>query len=419
MTVGSRWHTKSAAAVIAAITAVALGACGSSGSSGGSGSSGSSGSSSGPVVIGASIPITGPLAGFGSFVKWGYQHAISQVNAAGGLDVGGHKRQVKLILLDDKTDPNTTSNNVQQLITGDHVDALLGSCTPVLVNAGAVVADRSRVPLVTGCDPLEAFKSVKKWNYVWDIFFDEPDLAAAPFGTLKFWKAATNHKIAILHDNGPDGQGLGKAWPIIAKASGYQVVMNAQYSTEATDFSSLIAQAKGTGADVVFVDSVTPQAVSIRKQMISAGFNPKVLVIEKGGEPLQFAQALGKLANGIMVGGYWDPTFPYPGASTLRQEFEQQTSETWSQHIADSYAAAQILLDAISRAGSTDKAKVNAAIAQTNKTYVVGPVHFDANHTSKLPLVEDQWQNGQSKVVFSSFPNIKPDGRFLFPIPPA
>ncbi len=397
--------------LLATVVCVALAACGSSSSSG------SSGSSSGPVVIGASIPITGTLAGFGSFVKWGYQHAVSQVNAAGGLMVGGRKRQVKLILLDDNSDPNTTSNNVQQLISGDHVDALLGSCTPVLVNSGAIVADRERVPMVTGCDPLEAFKSVKKWNYVWDLFFDEPDLAAAPFGTLKYYKSASNKKIAILHDNGPDGQGLGKAWPLVAKANGYTVVMNAQYSTEANDFSAVINQAKASGADIVFVDSATPQAVSIRKQMATVGYTPKMLVIEKGGEPLQFAQALGSLANGVIVGGYWDPTFPYPGASTLRQEFQQQTGQTWSQHIADSDTAAQVLLDAISRAGTTDKAKVNAAIAQTNQTYVVGPVQFSSLHTAKLPLVEDQWQNGQSKVIFSAFPNIKPDGKFLFPLP--
>lgn len=410
MRITVRWSHRLAGLLLAGLGCVALAACGSSSSSG-------SGSSSGPVTIGASIPITGPLAGFGAFVKWGYQHAVNEVNAAGGLDVGGHKRKVKLILLDDKTDPNTTSNNVQQLITGNTVDALLGSCTPVLVNAGAVVADRQRVPMVTGCDPLLAFKSVKHWNYVWDIFFAEPDLAAAPFGTLKYWHANTNHKIAILHDNGPDGQGLGKAWPAIGKANGYTTVMNAQYTTEATDFSAVINQAKASGADIVFVDSVTPQAVSIRKQMAAAGFTPKVLVIEKGGEPLQFAQALGKLSNGIMVGGYWDPSFPYPGAATLRQQFEQQTGQTWSQHIADSYAAAKILLDAISAAGSTDKTKVNAAIAKTNKTYVVGPVHFGADHTSKLPLVEDQWQNGKSKVVFSAVGGIKPNGKFLFPLP--
>lgn len=402
-----------AATLTATAAALGLAACSQAGSGGSS-----SGSSSGPIVIGASIPLSGPLASFGAFQKWGYQHAVDQVNAAGGLDVGAQKRKVQLVVLDDKTDPNTTSNNVQQLITSNHVNALLGSCTPALVNAGAIVADRSQVPMVTGCDPLEAFKSVKKWTHVWDLFFDEPALAALPFQTLKATGAVTNQKVAILHDNGPDGQVVGgQLWPAMAKQYGYHVVLNQSFPTTATDFTNLVTRAKASGADIVLVDAVTPQAVSMRKQMASSGFTPKVLDIEKGAEPQQFAQALGKLANGVLVGGYWDPSFPYPGASTLRKQYEQQTGQTWSQHIADSNAAARVLLDAIAAAGSTDKTKVNTAVGQTNKTYVVGPIQFDSNHTAKLPVVMDQWQNGNTVVVYSPVPAIKPNGKFLFPLP--
>ena len=78
----NKWLKGLAALLVTWAVTVALAACGSSGSS-------RSGSTSGPIVIGASIPITGPLAGFGAFVKWGYQHAVNQVNAAGGLDIGG------------------------------------------------------------------------------------------------------------------------------------------------------------------------------------------------------------------------------------------------------------------------------------------------------------------------------------------
>jgi branched-chain amino acid transport system substrate-binding protein len=122
-------------------------------------------------------------------------------------------------------------------------------------------------------------------------------------------------------------------------------------------------------------------------------------VIEKGAEPVQFQEALGADADGVMVGGYWDPSFPYKGAAELRDRFEQETGKTSSQHIADSYAAARILIDAISRAGSTDKEKVNAAIARTDGEYVVGPVKFAADHTSKLPIVELQWQGKKTPIV--------------------
>jgi branched-chain amino acid transport system substrate-binding protein len=402
------------AGAVCALAMLAIAGCGSDSSSGGGGDS-----SGGTIKIGASVPLSGPLAGFGSFVKWGYQHAVDQVNAQGGITVDGKKKKVKLIVLDDKTDPNTTANNTTRLITRDKVDAMLGSCTPALVNAGALVADRQRVPLVTGCDPLEAFKSVKpQWNYVWDLFFDEPELAALPFQTLKNLglDAKTNKKVAILADNGPDGAVVGgKLWPAMAKQFGYQVVQKSSFPVDSTQFTSLIQSAKSKGADVVLVDAVTPPAIAMRKQMAAAGYTPKVMVVEKGGEPVQYAQALGKLSDGVLVGGYWDPSLPYPGAKSLGAQFEKETGQTQSQHIADSTTAAQVLLDAMKAAGTTDKAKVNQAIGKTNKTYVAGPIQFDAKHTAKLKLVEDQWQNGKAIVVGPT--KEVQTGQFLFPLP--
>jgi branched-chain amino acid transport system substrate-binding protein len=403
-----------AATCVAALFAIA--GCGGSGSSGGGGDSGGS-----TIKIGASLPLSGPLAGFGSFVKWGYQHAVDQANAAGGITVDGKKKKVQLVLLDDKTDPNTVANNTTRLITRDKVDAMLGSCTPALVNAGALVADRQKVPLVTGCDPLEAFKSVKpQWNYVWDMFFDEPELAALPFQTLKNQglDTKTNKRVAILADNGPDGLVVGgKLWPAMAKQFGYTVVQKSSFPVDTTQFSSLIQSAKSKRADILLVDAVTPPAIAMRKQMAAAGYKPKVIVVEKGGEPVQYAQALGKLADGVLVGGYWDPSLPYPGAKDLGAQFEKETGQTQSQHIADSATAAQVLLDAMKAAGTTDKEKVNTAISKTNKTYVAGPIQFDSKHTAKLKLVEDQWQNGKAIVVGPT--QEVQTGKFLFPVPGA
>jgi branched-chain amino acid transport system substrate-binding protein len=383
-------------AALACASLAALSACGSTSSSSGGGSGGDT------VKIGASIPLSGPLAGFGSFQKWGYQRAVDAVNAQGGITVDGKKKKVELTILDDKTDPNTTSANVTRLITQGKVDGLLGSCTPALVNAGALIADRSKVPMVTGCDPLGAFTSVKQWTHVWDMFFSEPELSALPFITMKNLglDTKTNKRFAILADNGPDGQIVGKKLgPATAKQYGFTVALNKSFPTDATQFGSIVQSLKTANADVVFVDAVTPQAIAIRKQMAAAGIKPKVLIMEKGGEPVQFAQALGKLSEGILVGGYWDPSLSYPGAKTLGADFEKETGKTQSQHIADSNAAAAVLLDAMVAAGTTDKEKVNAAIGKTDKTYVVGPVKFAADHTAKLNLVELQWQGGKSVVV--------------------
>jgi branched-chain amino acid transport system substrate-binding protein len=369
------------------------------------------------IVIGASLPLSGPLAGFGSFQQWGYKRAVDEVNKAGGIAVDGKKQMVKLIIRDDKTDPNATASNTETLISRDHVVAMLGSCTPALVNAGALVSERAKKPMVTGCDPLEPFLSVRKWNYVWDIFFSVPELAAAQFRALADLGIAdkTNKKIALWHDNGPDGQAVGQhIWPELAKQFGYEVVQNAEFPVDNTQFTSIIGEAKSKGAEIVLVDAITPQAIAVRKQMAASGYTPKVLNIEKGAEPVQFAEALGKLSDGVLVGGYWDPTFPYPGAADLSKAFESETKLTSSQHIADSYAAAQVLLDAIAAAGSTDVEKINSAIGKTDKTYVVGPIKFADNHTAKLPIVALQWQSGKTVIVW---PEQAKTGGFLFPLP--
>jgi branched-chain amino acid transport system substrate-binding protein len=370
---------------------------------------------SGPIVIGASLPLSGALAGFGGFQKWGYEHAVKEVNDAGGITVNGVQRQVRLKILDDKTDPNVVSSNTETLISGDHVDALLGSCTPSLVIAGAIVADRSKVPFVTGCAPILTFTGAKKFTWAWDLFFAEPEISELPFQTLQEYGSQTNKKIAILHDNGPDGQAVGgTVWPQMAKKYGYTVAVNKEFPTDATDFNAAVQEAKASGADIVLVDAVTPQAVAIRKQMQTAGYKPKVILMEKGAEPIQYAQALGNLADGVLVGAYWDPSFAFPGAKELAQAYESETGQGQSQHIADSYTAAKVLMDAIAAAGSTDKQAVNTAIGKTDKDYPVGRVKFGEGNVAKLAVVEVQWQNGRTVVVW---PKDAATGEFLFPAP--
>jgi branched-chain amino acid transport system substrate-binding protein len=389
---------------------VTLSAC----SAAGSGSA--AGSSSGPIVIGASIPLTGPLAGFGYFEKWGYQHAVNLVNAAGGIKINGVKRQVKLVLLDDQTNPNTSVNNVQQLITQDHVAALLGSCTDSLVEPGALIANRMGVPMVTPCAATNTFATTAHWTWAWDLFFNSEDLTETPFNTADELglKAQTNARVAIIHSNGKNENVIGNVeWPAWAAKHGWKVVYDTAVPPTQTTFTSSLQAAKAANADMLLVVLPPPSAIALRKQMVSVGYNPKILVEEEGGEPLQFAQALGKLADGVMVGGYWDPSFPFPGAKQLMAEFEKETGQTGSQHIADTDTAATVLLQAIERAGTLDPTSINNQIAKTNGMFVAGQVKFNAQHTSTLPMVEEQWQNGQSVIIA---PLNRATAKVLFPL---
>lgn len=402
-----RWLTAASIAALVTVTAVGCGGVVTD--------DGDAGDERDTIVIGASLPLSGQLAGFGGFQKWGYERAVEEVNEAGGIEVDGAKKQVELVVVDDKTDANQVSQNTQTLISRDGVDALLGSCTPALVLPGAVVADRSKVPFVTGCAPLMAFTSAQDWTYAWDIFFIETEVGALPFQTLEAHGVQTNKKVAILHDNGPDGSVVGgQIWPEQAAANGYEVVVQVDFPVDNTDFTTAVQQAKDSGADILLVNAATPQAVSIRKQVATAGYTPAVIQMEKGAEPVQFTEALGDLANGVSVGAYWDPSFPFPGAQELADAYEAETGGGWSQHIADSYTAAKVLLDAIAAAGTTDKEAVNDAIGDTDADYPVGHVVFADDNTAKLDVAQVQWQDGQTVVVY---PTELETGELLFPVP--
>ena len=370
------------------------------------------------IVIGASIPKSGALAGFGLYEGWGYKTAVDEVNKAGGLFLSKYnaKVPVRLQLYDDESRPEQVTTNTQRLVLNDKVNALLGSATPPLVLAGATVAERNRVPMVTGIAPIRAFLGANpKWNYTWDIFFDELDMTQQQFHTMDTVKS--NKEVALFTDNEQDGVVMGGLWEQNAKKFGYHVAYHANFPVGTTDFGDLIRRAQSAKAQIVIAQMITPDAITLWKQMQTLNYHPNAAFFEKGAEPVQWWSALNKAAQGVMVSGYWYPTFPYPGASNLRTRFEKDTGQTYSQHIADTYTSAQVLMDAIVSAGSLDSNAINEAIGKTNKTYVVGPVNFAAGpggHTSPLPSFMLQWQNGQTQIVY---PGKLATAKIVYPLP--
>jgi branched-chain amino acid transport system substrate-binding protein len=380
---------------------------------------GARGSTPKEIVIGASIPKSGILAAFGSYEEWGYTTAVNDINAGGGLPFGtsGTKIPVRLILYDDESQPDKVTQNIERLILKDGVHATLGSATPPLVLSGAAVAEREKMPMVTPIAPIRAFLGARPegWKYVWDIFFDELDMTQQQFKTMD--TVQSNKRVALFTDNEQDGEVMGGLWEETAPKFGYQVVYHAKFPVGTTDYGDLIRRAQEATADIVIAQMVTPDVIALWRQMQALNYRPAAVFFEKGGEPVEFVQATGKAGEGVMVAGYWHPTLSYPGAQALRQRFESETKRLWSQHISDTYVAAQVLLDAISAAGSIDREAINNAIAKTDKTYVVGPVNFakgPGGHTAVLPSFMTQWQNGEPEIVY---PPELATKKLIYPLP--
>ena len=403
------------AGTVLVVALLATAAACSTGNGGGGGTASSSPASA--IVVGADASLSGPLAGFGAYEKWAFDAVIADINAQGGVTVDGLQHKVTGVLLDDKSDPNAAAGNIDTLVTKNGAVALLGPVTPAVSNAASLAAEQQGVPYVETGSQLEPFRAVKpQWKWAFDFFFAAPDLAAGAFQWPKDLgiDRQTNMKYVVSVDNSPDGPLFIKQIEAAGKAGGWTLAMSETHPSNSTQFGGLIDKLKASGADYIIVLGDTQEHVALRKQMDAAGYKPKILYLVRGAQQQQFADALGALANGVVVESYWLPEMPYPGAAALGARFRKESGQSVSQILGLEYTATQIILESIAKADSTDPQKIADAIGSTDSIYVGGPVKFAADHTSVTPLFFTQWQNGKSVIIW---PKAVADGQIVIPLP--
>jgi branched-chain amino acid transport system substrate-binding protein len=378
--------------VVAALLAPVFGlaACGGDDDSG-------SGSAGKEVVIGASVPMTGQLGGIGQLVRAGYEEAVAEANAQGGIAMGDSQSKVKLVVLDNKSDPNTATQQARTLVNKNGAVALLGASTPPLNVPLSATAETLRIPIVSTTTPIRAWLAGSKsgWHYAWDLFFDEEEATKLAFKTAD--QTQTNKKVALFTDNEADGVVMGGLWERNAPAMGYSVVHHAKFPVGTTSYSSFINKAKAAGAEIVIAQMVPPDGVALWKQMKSLGFSPKLAFCEKCGASGGWTKALGPIADGTGVFANFTPSGPE--AEKAKQTLGTKITDNPDLGLAvDGMTAAQVLFDAISAAGGTEPEKVNAALAKTDKTYAAGPVKFTDN-AAGLKTNMLQWQGDNAVQV--------------------
>jgi branched-chain amino acid transport system substrate-binding protein len=372
-----------------------------------SGSSGSSGKGD-PITLGASLSLTGALGSFGVDQRAGYQQAIADINAAGGVKIGGTSHQVKLVVLNNQSDPTTASQQVRDLVLKDGAQAVLGAGTPPITVPQALIAETLRVPYLTTNTPVGAFAAGNKsgWKYSWDMFFGEKEQAADIIAAVD--RFPTNHKIALFTDNEPDGVVERPLYKAAAAADHDKVVGDFSFPVGTTDFTSFITTAKSKGAQIVVGQMDPPDAVTLWKQMKSLGYTPKIGIIAKAADFVSWVDALGHLSEGSLLEAVWLPSWNYPGTAHIEATLGKKFDNLGDLGTATAaYSVVQVMINAFKRAGSTDPAKVNSALATTNLTTPYGLVHFAANHTSTMRFAVAQWQGTKTIPVLPPVKGVK------------
>jgi branched-chain amino acid transport system substrate-binding protein len=381
-----------------------------------SGGAGQQAASAEPIKIGAVVPLTGRYAALGSQVRPGYEIAVEDINAAGGVDVGGTRRPLELKILDDESDPAKTVQRLESLASADKVAAYLGGAGSDLHAAGAAIGDKNKTPYLGIAFGLYDIHQ-RGLKYLFSPFPKSPDIARATFelaGSVP--QADRPQRYAIFHEKTDWGIEMAKYYTEAAQRAGATVVLDEEYAPLSKDYSDLILKAKSANADALLGMPTPPDGLAIVKQMKELDWNPKLTMLVRAPDDPNWGQNLGKDGDYVLHMPGWHHAAKFPGVSELNAKYQAKYNRPADVLTGPSYALVQILAGAIHRAGKADGTAIRDALASTDlKESVIGPVKFNADGTGVLQTTITQWQNGQSQLVW---PRDQQSAAFAYPAPP-
>ena len=376
---------------------------------------GSAGAPATAVRLGAVIPLTGRFGGGGAQVKTGYEFAVEDINARGGVRVGDQRLPLELTILDDESDPTKTVSRLEAL-AGQGVVAFLGGFGSDLHAAAAAVAEKNKIPYCGVAFALHAIHQ-QGFKYLFSPFVKSPDIA---IGIYRFLNASVPsdqrpRRVAIFAERTDWGRELQRLWTTRSTEYGYQIVQSEEYTVGTRDFSDVILRAKAAGAEAVFSVPTPPDGIALIRQMKELDFTPKVILMIRAADAVSWNQALGKDGDYVLLAPGWHNAFNFPGVAELNAKHRQRLGRPADVITGPSYACVQIVADAVERAGKLDPLAIRDAMAATNLQTVEGPVRFRPDGTGIVPFVLVQWQNGSQQLVWPKESGAVP---FLFPARP-
>jgi branched-chain amino acid transport system substrate-binding protein len=411
------WFSKNAVALGAVALAVgALAACSSSSSSSSSSSTGSTAatgsasatSSSAPITIGASLSLTGDFSADGTAYDQGYKLWAKDINAAGGI-LG---RQVKLTILDDKSDPNQVVTNYETLINTDHVDLTFGPFSSLLTGPASTVAARNGYAFVEGAGGAPTVfdtPSNEADHNTFDVSLPVAD-ELMPF--VNYIASLGPAKDKTLTAAFPSANDPFATPPVSLaqsklQALGVKTVYSEVFPEESSSYKPAADQVAAKAPDIVVLGSTdVPTVSSFMQEFAQDHFTPKLFIAAAGPDQgASFIKAAGAgNATGMMVPDGWYPGYANATSQKMVSEYVAQyggTAAGVNADIAEAYSVGQVMDQAVTATGGVDNAKIISYLhSGVTLQTVQGTVKFDSlGENANAAAFVFQWQKNGSQFL--------------------
>ena len=353
-----------------------------------------------PVNIGALYPVTGSFAQIGHGCVNAAKLAVHMVNDAGGIkSLGGAK--LNLIISDVQSDTTVTRTETDRLITGYQLSAIHGCFASALTLIASEVAERAKVPLLTGSSTDQLNKGRR---YTFTPFARASQFALAQLQMAKL--VSDKPKVAVIFENTAFGTATSNGLREQAPAIGAEIVLFEPYSAGLTDAGPLINKVKASGANMLFPVSYLNDLILIVRAIKQVGLDIAINGGSGGFVIPDFYKNVGNVAEGLLGVAHWNHDID-ANAQKVNAEYKKQYGEFLFEYAGGLVAQTFMIADALERAASTDPQKVRDALASldVSEGYAAmcpgGKVKFgpDGKNIYAHP-VGVQWQHGDLATVF-------------------
>lgn len=337
-----------------------------------------SGATGNVIKIASVSPLSGASAVDGKDNQSGSLLAVEDINAAGGVEIAGKKYTLELVSEDDGADPKTGGIVAQKIVDDKSISAVVGHynsgvtmvANPIYAKDDLVdITPAASNPDVIGRAPKTASGKTSIYRMIAHDGQQGPALAA-------YAQKIGIKSIAILDDATQYGKGMADQVDKKAKEIGLTVVSHDALTDKTTDFKPVLTKIKGEIPDAVMWGGLTDTGATLAKQMRELGLKSKILMPDAVCTD-KFLELSGEAGQGVYCAYTGVPLSEMKDGLAFKARFEKRFAGQPMQGFAPfAYDAVYVLIEAMKKAGSTERGKIVDAMPGISYTGVSGPISF-------------------------------------------
>jgi branched-chain amino acid transport system substrate-binding protein len=323
------------------------------------------------IRVGVIAPLSGDISNVGQSTTEAAQLAVQEVNDAGGLDVGGRKQKVVLVIEDNQDKAEVAVSAAQKLINQENVVAIVGPQASRNAIPTANVAENAHIPMISPWSTNPETTAGKQ--YVFRVAFVDPFqgqvMARFAIEELGAQKAAVLYDVASAYN-----KGIAEIFKRVFEEAGGQVAAFESYTTGEQDFTAQLERIRGSGAEVLFLPNYYNEVPLQAKQAHQMGIDIPLIGSDSwGGLEPAGRQEL----EGAFFSTHYAPDIANQQAQTFIEAYRQAYGRVPDDVAALTYDAFGILFQAIQSQGQADPESIRNGLSSIERyTGVTGSMEY-------------------------------------------